>query len=164
MILDLLTAEGWDSDRHRSAFAGTVCEMCRQSERLFADGRLALCPGLSNLLAELAPNPDVLLGLLTGNIVGTAPLKLRAAGLDPGLFRVGAFGSDSKNGTICYQLPGAGDGAGRTVVFTGTNTVIIGDTPADVHCAQNGTARSVAVATGWYARGSPAPVRARLHL
>ncbi|MCZ7668668.1 MAG: HAD hydrolase-like protein [Chloroflexi bacterium] len=34
--------------------------------------------------------------------------------------------------------------------FTGSNTVVIGDTPADILCARAGKATAVAVASGWH--------------
>ena len=40
---------------------------------------------------------DVVLGLLTGNLVVGAERKLRAVGIDPGRFEVGAFGSDHED-------------------------------------------------------------------
>jgi phosphoglycolate phosphatase-like HAD superfamily hydrolase len=152
MVLDLLTAEGWTATDIDARLPALFDEMCRESERLFANGRLVPCVGVVELLAALQPNPDVLLGLLTGNIAPTASLKLRAAGLDPELFRVGAFGSDSieRNDLLPIAWQRATELDGKS--YAGVNTVIIGDTPADVLCAQNGTARSVAVATGWYAR------------
>jgi phosphoglycolate phosphatase-like HAD superfamily hydrolase len=35
--------------------------------------------------------------------------------------------------------------------FTGANTIVIGDTPADILCARVGKATAVAVASGWHA-------------
>ena len=55
--------------------------------------RSRLMPGIPALLDALESDPAVLLGLLTGNVVRGADLKLRAAGLDPARFVVGAFGS-----------------------------------------------------------------------
>lgn len=152
MVLDLLTADAWETDAIIARLPDLYEEMYRQSIQLFTGGRLSLCPGILDLLAELEQQPDVLLGLLTGNIVGTAPLKLRSAGLQPELFRVGAYGSDGdeRNDLLPIVWQRAAELAGQA--YDGTNTVIIGDTPADIRCAQQGAARSVAVATGWYTK------------
>jgi phosphoglycolate phosphatase len=152
MVLDLLIADGWQTELIEARLPDLYTEMCGHGERLFSSGRLVPCPGIVELLTKLEQKPDVLLGLLTGNIVDTAPLKLRAAGLDPGMFRVGAYGSDTveRNDLLPIAWQRASELTGLT--YTGANTVIIGDTPADVLCAQSGAARSVAVATGWYAR------------
>lgn len=112
--------------------------------------RSRLMPGVPGLLDALEADRSVVLGLLTGNVLPGARLKLRAAGLDPDRFRVGAFGSDhARRG----ELPGIA--ARRAEPFFGRvpggeEVVIIGDTPADVCCGAGIGARSIAVATGGY--------------
>lgn len=150
MVLDLLMAAGWEISAIEARLPNLYAEMCRQSQRLFGDGRLTPCPGIVELLYALQQNTDVLLGLLTGNIVDTAPLKLRAAGLDPGLFRVGAYGSDTVERDDLLPIAWQRATKMSGLAYSGASTVIIGDTPADILCARSGAARSVAVATGWY--------------
>ena len=90
------------------------------------------------------------MGLLTGNIAGTAPLKLAAAGIEPSLFKVGAYGSDHKDRN---QLPSVAlrrASEFTNLQFSGKNTTIIGDTPADIACARTIGARVVAVSSGSY--------------
>jgi phosphoglycolate phosphatase-like HAD superfamily hydrolase len=91
-----------------------------------------------------------MLGLLTGNVAGGASLKLHSAGIDPGRFRVGAFGSDSAHRPdlppIAVQR--AARYFGREL--SGSEVVIIGDTPADIACGECINARAIAVATGGY--------------
>ena len=43
--------------------------------------------------------------------------------------------------------------------FDGKNTVIIGDTPADILCARAGLATAVAVASGWHSASTLAQYR-----
>lgn len=110
------------------------------------------CPGALALVSRLAAHKDVLMGLLTGNMPQTAPIKLKAAGFDPALFRVGAFGDESKTRA---DLPASAvrramDSTG--VDYRGGQVVIIGDTPADITCGREVGARSIAVATGWTPR------------
>ena len=115
-----------------------------------ADHGVELLPGVMDVLDALDRRDDVILGLLTGNLAGGAERKLRAAGVDPARFAVGAFGSDGEHR---HDLPAiARDRAsahlGRAV--PGDACVIIGDTPSDVACGRGIGARAIAVATGHY--------------
>ncbi|MEZ4516733.1 MAG: HAD hydrolase-like protein [Chloroflexota bacterium] len=152
MIMDLLQGAGLDSVTIEAQLPELYEEMNRQGRRLFNSDRIKACEGVPELLAALQQKSDVLLGLLTGNIADTALLKLHAAGINPMTFRIGAFGSDSveRNELLLIAWQRARETTG--IMFSGANTTIIGDTPADIVCAQNGLARSVAVATGWHTR------------
>ncbi|HET9425906.1 MAG TPA: HAD hydrolase-like protein, partial [Gemmatimonadaceae bacterium] len=93
---------------------------------------------------------DVMLGLLTGNVVHGARAKLAAAGIDPDRFVVGAYGSDHETRSALPTIA-------RQRVFdehghelTGHDIVIIGDTPADVQCGQSLGVRAIGVATGHF--------------
>lgn len=106
--------------------------------------------GVPALLDALQARDDVLLGLLTGNIAPGAALKLRAAGLAPERFRVGAFGSDHEHRP---ELPAIAQRRAAELLgcdVEGSTVVIIGDTPADVECGRGIGARAVAVATGHF--------------
>jgi phosphoglycolate phosphatase-like HAD superfamily hydrolase len=105
-------------------------------------------PGVRELLAALEARSDCLLGLLTGNVVEGARLKLRSAGLDIARFRVGAFGSDHADRPA---LPAIARRRAETLlgsVVRGREVVIVGDTPADVTCGRAIGARAIGVATG----------------
>jgi phosphoglycolate phosphatase-like HAD superfamily hydrolase len=109
--------------------------------------------GVPELLGALEPYEGAghaLVGLLTGNLARGAELKLRAAGLDPARFAVGAFGSDSRHrpDLTAVATRRAAERTGRG--FRGSDVVIVGDTPQDVACARPIGARAVAVATGFY--------------
>lgn len=124
-----------------------------QEELARAPGGVTVMPGVSPLLDALERETGALLGLLTGNLVRGAELKLAAAGLDPTRFRVGAFGSDSAHRP---DLPPIAARRAEPVlgrVPSGAEVVIIGDTPADVACGAGIGARAVAVATGSYTVG-----------
>lgn len=154
MVRDLLTREGWTIEAIEERLPELYAEMIRQGEQLFNTGQVSACPGVPELLARLHGRPDAVLGLLTGNIEPTARLKIRAARLDPDQFRVGAFGSDSveRNDLLPIVWRRANELTGHA--FAGIDTVIIGDTPADIQCAQSGAVRSVAVSTGWSSKDS----------
>jgi phosphoglycolate phosphatase-like HAD superfamily hydrolase len=112
-----------------------------------------LFPGVAELLAALQAHEAAgraLVGLLTGNLEPGAVLKLRAAGVDPARFAVGAYGSDSR---VRADLPSiAAERAARRTgrSFTGADVMIVGDTPEDVACGRPIGARTLAVATGSY--------------
>lgn len=112
-----------------------------------------LLPGIRALLAGLEAHEAqarALVGLLTGNVAAGAALKLQSAGLDPGRFRVGAYGSDSARRS---ELPAIAAERGAALTgrpFPGADVVIIGDTPEDVACGRPIGARALAVATGSY--------------
>ncbi len=113
-------------------------------------GSTRLLPGVSALLDRLDQEADVILGLLTGNVVRGAGLKLRSGGLDPARFRVGAYGSDSPHRPDLPAIAVERAAPFFGQVPAGDMVVIIGDTPADVTCGNAIGARAVAVATGSY--------------
>jgi phosphoglycolate phosphatase len=107
-------------------------------------------PGIRELLDALEARDDVLLGLLTGNVREGAMAKLRAVGIDPARFKVGAFGSDHADRP---ELPAIARQRAEAVLggaVSGRNVVVIGDTPADMGCGRGIGARAVGVATGRY--------------
>ncbi len=109
-----------------------------------------VCAGIPSLLARLAHEPRVTLGLLTGNIALGARRKLDAVGLDAALFRVGAFGCDHE---ARPALPAVAQRRAREQLgldLAGDQLVIIGDTPADIHCGRALGVRAIGVATGRY--------------
>lgn len=126
-------------------YVGFLAEELRQPR-----SATTLMPGVGPLLDALEARPDVLLGLLTGNMREGAALKLRAGGLAPERFVVGAYGSDSHRRPDLPAIAAerAEPHLGRRP--RGRDVVIIGDTPADVTCGQAIAARAIGVATGAY--------------
>jgi phosphoglycolate phosphatase len=128
--------------------------LCRRYVHLLEDElrhprtATTLMPGVLELLATLEASPGVVLGLLTGNMMQGAALKLAAAGIAPGRFRVGAYGSDSayRPDLPVIAARRAEPHFGRRP--WGREVVIIGDTPADVTCGLSIEARAIGVATG----------------
>jgi len=114
------------------------------------DARVETMPGIPELLDALERRDDVIVGLLTGNLVAGAQTKLRAVGIDFDRFKVGAFGSDHE---ARGELPAVAQRRAREqlgVDIPGRDVIVIGDTPADIHCGQSIGARAIAVATGHY--------------
>lgn len=110
--------------------------------------RARVMPGVEQLLDRLAADSRVVLGILTGNVSRGADVKLRAVGIAPERFAVGAYGSDHRDRSA---LPPIAVERARPIfgrMVSGRDVVIIGDTPADVTCGQGIGARAIAVATG----------------
>jgi phosphoglycolate phosphatase len=155
IVRELLTLAG-----HPDAAApARIAAVCRryvealQEELDRAPEGTRLMVGVSTLLTALEPHEAegrAVVGLLTGNVKAGADLKLRAAGVKPERFAVGAYGSDS--GRRAELPPIAAERAAQLMgrPFAGADLVIIGDTPDDIACGRPIGARSVAVATGYY--------------
>ena len=112
--------------------------------------RTDIMPGVLELLDRLEGEHTALLGLLTGNVVAGAGLKLESGNIRPERFALGAYGSDH---AVRAELPAIA--AARAELHfgrrpTGPEIVIIGDTPADVTCGAGIGARALGVATGAY--------------
>lgn len=113
-------------------------------------GQVQSLPGITDLLDALHGRSDMIVGLLTGNVVAGARLKLTAAGISFDRFRLGAFGSDSAHRPDLPPIASE-----RAVQWFGRRphgeeVIIIGDTPADVTCGDSISARAIGVATGAY--------------
>ena len=115
-----------------------------------ADHADKVYPGVVALLDELETRDDVLVGLLTGNVREGAMAKLRAVGIAPERFRIGAFGSDHADRP---ELPAIARSRAEALLghaVPGRDVVVIGDTPADMGCGRGIGARAIGVATGRY--------------
>jgi phosphoglycolate phosphatase-like HAD superfamily hydrolase len=86
-------------------------------------------------------------GVLTGNARSVAHAKLRAAGLDM-LLDFGAFGDSAVERGHLVETALADAEHVTGVRHLPEETILIGDTPADISAARHGGARVVAVATG----------------
>jgi phosphoglycolate phosphatase-like HAD superfamily hydrolase len=152
IVRDLMRLDGHDAALIESRLP-TV--LSRYADRLAVEladpaHRPSLCPGVLSLLETLDAREDMVVGLLTGNIAPGAATKLRAVGLDPARFTIGAFGSDH---AVRGELPAIAVARARDQMgldLAGEQVVVIGDTPADVACGSGIGARAIAVATGRY--------------
>lgn len=109
-------------------------------------------PGALAAVNALRHRSDVLLGLLTGNVRDTVPVKLRAAGYEPTWFAVGAYGSESPDRGEVAALALQRAAQHIRQPLRPSQAIVVGDTPADVACARTIGARAVAVATGFASR------------
>jgi phosphoglycolate phosphatase-like HAD superfamily hydrolase len=118
-----------------------VRRACRQAEYV-------LPAGIRALIRRLHREPEVLLGLGTGNMERGAHIKLAPSGLG-GYFRFGGFGSDSLHRYILLR-----QAVRRARRFCGSairprDVFVIGDTPHDVDAGRRAGYRTVAVGTGF---------------
>ena len=106
-------------------------------------------PGIRELLEVLRTRDEVSVGLLTGNFVEGARIKLEYFDLWK-YFPWGAFGGDSasRNDLVPVALARAREHGVNHVAPA--NVLVVGDTPNDVECALVAGATPVAVATGSY--------------
>jgi phosphoglycolate phosphatase len=104
-------------------------------------------PGAREACEELSADPEIALGLQTGNLEKTAYAKLRRAGLE-GYFHFGGFGSDAeKRG----ELVKIAIERGRTFVnhhVPEKEVFLIGDSVLDVKAGIENGIRTIGVATG----------------
>jgi phosphoglycolate phosphatase len=104
-------------------------------------------PGIRPLLDALQERDDVVLGLLTGNFIEGARIKLEYYDLWK-YFPCGAYGGDSadRNALVPVAIRRARECG--VVDVAPADVIVIGDTPHDVACALVVGATPVAVATG----------------
>jgi phosphoglycolate phosphatase-like HAD superfamily hydrolase len=114
-----------------------------------AEKRPVIIPGAMAGLTGIARDQTATLGLVTGNYTRAVPLKLRAVGIDPEQFVVGAFGDDAPTRPELVRLA-MDQWKQRGAKDDPRNVVVIGDTPRDVDCAKKNGCRSIAVTTGWH--------------
>ncbi len=108
---------------------------------------MGVLPGVHDLLASLEGRPDIVVGLLTGNFVNGAALKLGHFDLWS-RFPFGAFGDRHLERRALVPVAVEKAVAAGHPRFAPDRIVVIGDTPLDVDCAHAYGARAVAVATG----------------
>lgn len=153
IISEALTRSGREVDS--ATFAGVrdrYCEYLSTEVGVDSEHPRHVLPGIEAALDHLAPfqaDGRVAVGLLTGNFVKGAEIKLSYFDLWR-RFRFGAYGDHHADRRDLVPL--AIDAADRAGFgrFSAGETVIVGDTPADVDCAHAHGAKAVAVATGMY--------------
>lgn len=144
---ELLEGAGFSSQEIETGFSRLWKEYLDRMAHGLREKPMELIPGAKETVDHLREAEDVALGLLTGNIVEGARLKLGSVGL-ANHFPIGGFGSDSeiRNHLPAFAIRRAKENWG--VEFPPDRVVVVGDTPRDVACGQFGGTRTVGVATG----------------
>ncbi|PHR93949.1 MAG: hypothetical protein COA78_32345 [Blastopirellula sp.] len=105
--------------------------------------------GISELLSILDEREDVTLGLLTGNVVQGANLKLTHFEIMH-YFPFGGFGDEHPNRDDVARMAHQKAEQHLGTFIAGNQVYVIGDTANDVTCARAIGASAIAVATGKY--------------
>lgn len=119
-------------------------------------------PGANRAIQAVRSTPGISIGLLTGSTRATAKIKLKSAGIDFEQFACGAYSEDAE---LRESLPPVA--RTRFSELYGREpeqTVLIGDTPRDVHAALATNCAFIGVTTGPYPRGSLEEAGARIVL
>jgi phosphoglycolate phosphatase len=146
---EILRGSGFEDREIDAGLSALWSSYLEELERRLPHQPMAVLPGVRPLLEHLQDVDGVALGLLTGNILKGARLKLGSVGLMD-FFPIGSYGSDSE---VREDLPEVAiRRAARNwgTIFQPSSVVVVGDTPRDVACGKHGGTRTVAVATGRY--------------
>ena len=129
--------------KQRDFFAALAVEL----KQLAAGATSTRYPGVAELLAKLAADDRVVLGVVTGNIESTAQIKLRHAGLYH-YFRHGGYSDDHADRADIARQALARLRAILPLGSDFSDVWIVGDTSFDIAAAHAIGARCLAVATG----------------
>ncbi|MEJ7715541.1 MAG: haloacid dehalogenase-like hydrolase [Thermoleophilaceae bacterium] len=149
ICLELLERNGvTGGEEHLPAmFDALNAALVERRDAMAADGDVM--PGVPEALEALGDRDDVHQSLLTGNIEANAHVKLGAFGLDRLVdMEVGGYGSDSGIRPELVDVAREKAARLRGIDVEARDTVLIGDTPLDVHAAHVNGARAIALATG----------------
>jgi len=149
-LYELLNDEGFGHDdiaRHMPRFTLLIGDSLT---RVIQSYDVAPCTGAIELIAQLRERDDVMLGLVTGNVHTTAPIKLAAAGFDPADFPIGAFGNDALERTSLPALALERAKKHYGCEIAPQDVIIVGDTVMDIEAARAlDKSQVVAVMTGF---------------
>lgn len=148
-LIELLTPRGISHAEIARSIPAYDHAMGVHLERVIGDFDVIPCPGALDLVRHLHEHEHAELALVTGNCRSSSPVKLRAAGFDPSLFPVGAYGSEAidRDHLPPMALTRAVEHYGHA--FRAHEVVVIGDTPADVQCGRALGAITVGIHTGF---------------
>jgi phosphoglycolate phosphatase-like HAD superfamily hydrolase len=119
-----------------------------------------ICVGVWNFINGLMSMPvPPMLGLLTGNIRLGAEIKLRYFHLWE-QFQTGAFGDDDENRDHLAGLAQKRASSKLGAALSGSEILVVGDTPLDIQCARAIQAKVIAVGTGGYTLDELKPFKA----
>ncbi|HTM25215.1 MAG TPA: HAD family hydrolase [Vicinamibacterales bacterium] len=150
ILHDVLTRHGMALDAARlEELRRRYVQHLVEEIQLPGKGVKDMMPGVRALLETLRGRTDASLGLLTGNFLEGARIKLEYFDLWK-YFGFGAFGGDSadRNDLVPVAIQRARESGIAPVVSS--EVMVVGDTPHDVACARAAGATPIAVATGSY--------------
>ena len=154
ILLDLLAPHGYSSadiGREMPAYEAVMARHMRQLSAEYGAQPLAHAMELAQALRR---RDDTLIGIVTGNTSMTARIKLEMAGFEPQWFPIGAYGHESPERADLTRLAKERASEYLGWALTGSDIIVIGDTPADIEAARAIDAIAVAVCTGYAERHS----------
>ncbi|MBQ0825475.1 HAD family hydrolase [Streptomyces tagetis] len=108
-----------------------------------------IMPGAPAALAAVRQEPGLVPTVVTGNLRGSAEIKLKTLGLDEYLdLDIGGYSSDDPHRPALVRVAQQRAGARHGFTFTPDTTVIIGDSLEDVRTGREGGAHVIGVASG----------------
>jgi len=120
----------------------------REMNRARETGMIRILPGVADLLETMRLQPDIAVGLVTGNLQDGARIKLKHAGLEH-YFHFGGFGSDSEDRTLLTRI-GIQRGIQHALPAQVDGSIVVGDTPLDIEHGRAAGAGVLSVASGRY--------------
>lgn len=149
IVHQLLSTNGFASEVNETLIREIIEDfIILLQQRMTPQNPPELLPGVKTLLDYCTDNPECYLGLVTGNVMQGARIKLSAAGLYS-YFQVGAFGSDHADRNLLPPLAVKRASLYFNREFDKNRTWIIGDSVNDIVCARVNQIRCLAVPTGF---------------
>ena len=144
IIRELFESLNIDADADLSGFLQTYCDLLRTS---LAKNEGEILPGVISVLEKLNAHPNVALGILTGNAMLPAEVKLDHFELSE-YFLFGGYGDNhsDRNDVASQAVKAARSFLGSR--YFPEKTWVIGDTANDIRCARSIGAKVLAVETG----------------
>lgn len=150
-VRELLRANAVGPERIEELAQRIVQRMPAQLERHRDDllGTGQVMPGASAALAAVQQEPGLVPTVVTGNLRGSAEIKLKTLGLDTFLdLTIGGYASDDPHRPALVRVAQQRAGTRHGYAFTRNTTVIIGDSLEDVRTGREGGASVIGVASG----------------
>ncbi|MET8217563.1 HAD family hydrolase [Streptomyces hirsutus] len=150
-VRELLRANAVEPERIEELAQRIVQRMPAQLERHHDDlSRTGqVMPGAPAALAAVQREPALIPTVVTGNLRGSAEIKLKALGLDEYLdLGIGGYASDNSHRPALVRVAQQRAGTRHGYTFTRDTSVIIGDSLEDVRTGREGGAHVIGVASG----------------
>lgn len=149
IIMEALKEKGIPGKRIRSGLKECMKRMVEYYSKMAGNDKIVLMDGVKELLKGLEGH-GILMGLVTGNLEEIAWAKMERLGIRR-YFKAGGFGSDDKSRAKLVRIA-----IRRMEKHFGhiprENIFVIGDTPLDVKAGREAGIKTIAVATGVYAK------------
>ena len=152
ILSELLTLYGIPTEESEAAMGqlqNYMIEYCQEHRQELNSG-IKVIEGIKTILTQLKEENNTILGLVTGNLMRIAMMKVVAAGLD-GFFTCGGFGSDARDRAEMIKIGITRALKNNPTVKQEDLTIFhVGDTQYDLDAALRANVKGIGVATGNY--------------